>query len=50
MGRRSLHDQASEEFIEKVKNYIDVDLNTARRFITLISVLQRKSSNSFDLY
>ena len=50
MGRRSLHDQASEEFIEKVKNYIDIDLNTARRFITLISVLQRKSSNSFDLY
>ena len=50
MGRRSLHDQASEEFIEKVKSYIDVDLNTARRFITLISVLQRKSSNSFDLY
>jgi len=50
MGRRSLHDQASEEFIEKVKNYIDVDLNTARRFITLISVLQRKPSNSFDLY
>ena len=49
-GRRSLHDQASEEFIEKVKNYVDVDLNTARRFITLISVLQRKSSNSFDLY
>ena len=37
MGRRSLHDQASEEFIEKVKNYIDVDLNTARRFITLIT-------------
>ena len=50
MGRRSLHDQASEEFIEKVKSYIDVDLNTARRFITLISVLQRKPSNSFDLY
>ena len=50
MGRRSLHDQASEEFIEKVKNYIDIDLNTARRFITLISVLQRKLSNSFDLY
>ena len=49
-GRRSLHDQASEEFIEKVKNYVDIDLNTARRFITLISVLQRKSSNSFDLY
>ena len=50
MGRRSLHDEASEEFIEKVKNYVDVDLNTARRFITLISVLQRKPSNSFDLY
>ena len=50
VGRKSLHDQASEEFIEKVKNYVDVDLNTARRFITLISVLQRKSSNSFDSY
>ena len=50
IGRRSLHDEASEEFIEKVKNYVDVDLNTARRFITLISVLQRKPSNSFDLY
>jgi uncharacterized protein (UPF0262 family) len=50
VGRRSLHDLASKEFIEKLKKYIDMDLNTARRFVTLISILLRSSSASFDTY
>ncbi len=50
VGRRSLHDLASEELIEKLKNYIDLDLNTARRFVTLISVLQRNSAVNYDSF
>ena len=50
MGRRSLHDLASEEFIKKLKNHIDIDLNTATRFVTVISVLLRGSSSGFDSY
>jgi uncharacterized protein (UPF0262 family) len=43
MGRRSLHDDASHDLINKLKEYIDMDFNTARRFITLFSIIQRKS-------
>ena len=50
VGRRSLHDQASEELIEKCGNYIDMDLNTARRFVTLISIIQRKALPGMDFY
>ena len=48
MGRRSLHDQASEGLIEKLKNYIDMNLNTSRRLVTLITVVQRRASFGFD--
>ena len=48
IGSRSLHDQAFEELIEKLKNYIDMDLNTSRRFVTLITVVQGRASSRFD--
>ena len=43
MGRRSLHDDASHILVNKLKEYIVMDFNTARRFITLFSIIQRKS-------
>ena len=43
MGRRSLHDDASHDLLNKLKGHIDMDFNTARRFITLFSLIQRKS-------
>jgi uncharacterized protein (UPF0262 family) len=43
MGRRSLHDDASHDLINKLKEHIDMDFTTARRFITLLSIVQRKS-------
>ena len=43
MGRRSLHDDASHDLLNKLKDHIDMDFNTARRFITLFSLIQRKS-------
>ena len=43
MGRRSLHDDASHDLINKLKEHIDMDFTTARRIITLLSIIQRKS-------
>ncbi|MFP6778731.1 MAG: UPF0262 family protein [Alphaproteobacteria bacterium] len=43
MGRRSLHDDASHDLINKLKEHIYMDFTTARRFITLFSIFQRKS-------
>jgi uncharacterized protein (UPF0262 family) len=43
MGRRSLHDDASHDLINKLKAYIEMDFRTARGFITLFSIVQRKS-------
>ena len=43
MGRRSLHDDASHDLINKLKEHIDIDFATSRRFITLFSIIQRKS-------
>ena len=43
MGRRSLHDDASHELVNKLKENIDIDFITARRFITLFSIVQRKT-------
>jgi uncharacterized protein (UPF0262 family) len=39
MGRRALHDEASQLLIERLKNRIEVDLPTARRLFTLICAL-----------
>ena len=43
MGRRSLHDDASHDLLNKLKGDIDMGFDTARRFITLFSIIHRKS-------
>jgi uncharacterized protein (UPF0262 family) len=50
MGRRSLHDDASHDLLNKLKDHIDMDFNTARRFITLFSLIQRKSLLSKNVF
>jgi uncharacterized protein (UPF0262 family) len=42
MGRRALHNEGSELLMERLKDKINVDLNTARHLFTLISVLHWK--------
>ena len=39
MGRRGLHNEGSEILRERLKDKIELDLDTARRLFTLISVL-----------
>jgi len=43
MGRRSLHDDASYELLAKLEQYAYMDFNTARRFVTFLSIVYRKS-------
>ena len=43
MGRRSLHDDASHELLAKLEQYAYMDFNTARRFITFLSIIYRKT-------
>ena len=43
MGRRSLHDDASHDLLSKLKGNINMGFDTARRFVTLFSIIQRKS-------
>lgn len=40
MGRRGLHNEGAELMIERLADKIEMDLNTARGFFTLICVLQ----------
>jgi uncharacterized protein (UPF0262 family) len=42
MGRRGLHDEGTELLIERLKEKIDLDFDTARRLFTLICVLHWK--------
>ena len=42
MGRRGLHNEGSELLIERLKDKIELDLDTARRLFTLITVLHWK--------
>jgi uncharacterized protein (UPF0262 family) len=42
MGRRALHNEGSEMLMERLKNKITIDLDTARHLFTLISVLHWK--------
>ncbi len=42
MGRRALHNEGSQLLIERLKDKIDMDFDTARRLFTLISVLHWK--------
>jgi len=42
MGRRGLHDEASELLMERLRDKVTVDFDTARRLFTLITVLHWK--------
>ncbi len=42
MGRRGLHNEGSELLMERLKNKVVVDFDTARRLFTLITVLHWK--------
>ncbi|HEX4409478.1 MAG TPA: UPF0262 family protein [Xanthobacteraceae bacterium] len=42
MGRRGLHDEGSQLVLERLKDKVELDFDTARRLFTLISVLHWK--------
>ena len=42
MGRRSIHNEGAEKFINTLENKINIDFETARRFFTIISALMMK--------
>ena len=42
MGRRALHDEGSRVLMERLKDKIEVDFDTARRLFTLLTVLHWK--------
>ena len=42
MGRRGLHNEGSELLMERLKEKIEIDFDTARRLFTLICVLHWK--------
>src|SRR4029077_7284053 len=42
MGRRSLHDEGSQLLMERLKNKVTVDFETARRRFALLCVLHWK--------
>ena len=42
MGRRGLHNEGSELLIERLKQKVEMDVDTARRLFTLICVLHWK--------
>jgi uncharacterized protein (UPF0262 family) len=42
MGRRGLHDEGSRLVVERLKDKVELDFDTARRLFTLISVLHWK--------
>jgi uncharacterized protein (UPF0262 family) len=42
MGRRGLHDEGSQLLMERLKDKVVIDFETARRLFTLITVLHWK--------
>jgi uncharacterized protein (UPF0262 family) len=42
MGRRGLHDEGSHILVERLKDKVEIDFDTARRLFTLICVLHWK--------
>jgi uncharacterized protein (UPF0262 family) len=42
MARRSLHDEGSRIFMERLKRKVELDFDTARRLFTLVTVLHWK--------
>ena len=45
MGRRALHNEGSELLMERLKNKIHVDFDTARHLFTLVTVLHWKGES-----
>jgi uncharacterized protein (UPF0262 family) len=45
MGRRALHNEGSELLMERLKNKIRVDFDTARHLFTLVTVLHWKGES-----
>ncbi len=43
MGRRGVHDEAASLLVERFRDRIDIDHETARRLFTLISILFQRS-------
>jgi len=43
MGRRAMHTEAAELLVEKLKDRVELDLDTARRLFTLMCVLHRRA-------
>ncbi len=46
MGRRGLHNEGAELLQERLKNKIEVDIDTARRIFTLICVLHNGKTHT----
>ena len=42
VGRRSIHDEGAEKIIELFNNKLEIDIDTARRLFTLISIISIK--------
>jgi uncharacterized protein (UPF0262 family) len=45
MGRRALHNEGSELLVERLKNKIELDFDTARHLFTLVTVLHWKGES-----
>ena len=45
MGRRALHNEGSELLVERLKNKIELDFDTARHLFTLVTVLHSKGES-----
>ena len=45
MGRRALHNEGSELLMERLKNKVHVDFDTARHLFTLVTVLHWKGES-----
>jgi uncharacterized protein (UPF0262 family) len=45
MGRRALHNEGSEMLVERLKNKIELDFDTARHLFTLVTVLHWKGES-----
>ena len=45
MGRRGLHNEGSELLMERLKNKIELDFDTARHLFTLVTVLHWKGES-----
>jgi uncharacterized protein (UPF0262 family) len=47
MGRRGLHNEGAELLVERLKDKVMIDLETARRLFTLICILHAQNSPVF---